>query len=454
MIDATNRWDEQYGNTGIMRSSRICFSLMLIVLFRFALWGQTTGRVSPTKGESDQKISAHLEQAEKLAQIKQYSQAITEYKLAIQEDPHNEAAFFGLALVESQVGQNDLAIESYQAALRINPELWEAEVNLGILLLTQQSVSEALLHFKKAQKINPKNFRSNYYTGRAQELLEKIGEAESNYLVALELAKEDPDKFEIHASLGSFYLKKRAWAEAEKHLLAARQYQDGAVSVDLDLAQLYYETGQSEKALELLQSANKSDDPEIDELMGRILVEKKDYEAAIRSFDLAIKHQPDPGRRQKLSLDLAQLYHELGRTEAAILLLREVAKSSQDPKVHFNLGSLYLHQHELEFAKQEFLRALQLKPDYVECYSNLGSIFLLQEKYPEAIGSLNLFKNFRPESAGTYFYLGIAFDKLNDYENAWLNYQKFLELDQGRTDKQGFQAKERMKVLEKKIKRR
>ncbi|PYV44105.1 MAG: hypothetical protein DMG06_07860 [Acidobacteria bacterium] len=437
-----------------MRLNRICFSLTIIVLFGPIFRGQTAQRVPPTKGQADKKVNLHFEQAEKLSQTKQYWQAISEYKLAIQEDPQNEAFFFGLALTQSQVGQNSQAIEAYQAALQINPGLWEAEVNLGIVLLHQQSVSEALLHFKKAQSINPRDFRTNYYTGKAQELLEKLGEAEANYLVALELAREDPDKCEIHTSLGSLYLKKKAWAEAEKHLLTARQYQGDAASVDLDLAQLYYETGQSKKALELLRSANKSNDPEMAELMGRILVEQKDYEAAIKSFDLALKYQADPGRRQKLSLDLAQLYHELGRTEVAVLLLRDVAKSSQDPKVHFNLGSLYLHQHELALAKQEFLKALQLKPDYVECYSNLASVFLLQEKYPEAIGSLNQFKNFRPETAGTYFYLGIAFDKLNDYENAWSNYQKFLELDQGKTDKQGFQAKERMKVLEKKIKRR
>src|SRR5205823_2469526 len=218
----------------------------------------------------------------------------------------NEAFFFGLALTQSQVGQNSQAIEAYQAALQINPGLWEAEVNLGIVLLHQQSVSEALLHFKKAQSINPRDFRTNYYTGKAQELLEKLVEAEANYLVALELAREDPDKCEIHTSLGSLYLKKKAWAEAEKHLLTARQYQGDAASVDLDLAQLYYETGQSKKALELLRSANKSNDPEMAELMGRILVEQKDYEAAIKSFDLALKYQADPGRRQKLSLDLAQ----------------------------------------------------------------------------------------------------------------------------------------------------
>jgi tetratricopeptide (TPR) repeat protein len=397
---------------------------------------------------------SHLNLAEKLADAKQYLQAISEYKLALQETPNDESALFGLAIAQAKAGQNPDAIQSYLTVLKVNPKLWEAEVNLGILLLSQQSTPEALTHFQNAQSINPKNFRVQYYTAKTQELTGDIAHAETSYLQALDLAQENSDRFEINASLGSLYLRKKSWPEAERHLLAARQLPGQTVTLDLDLAQLYYETGQPEKALDLLRSANKSDDPEIHELMGRILIAKKDNDQAIQSFELALKSQKDPERRRNLSLDLAQLYQQQGRTQDAISLVDTIAKSSDDPRIHFTLGTLHLHDRQFEPARQEFLRALQLKPDYVECYSNLGSVFLLEEKYPAAVEALGRFKALRPQVAGTYFYLGIAYDKLDDYPNAWAHYQKFLDLDQGKTDKQGFQARERMKVLEKKIKKR
>jgi Flp pilus assembly protein TadD len=340
--------------------------------------------------------------------------------------------------------------------LQINPKLWQAEINLGMVLLNQQNASEANDHFKIAQALNPKSFRASYYAGKAQELLQKHSEAEADYLSALRLAEEDPDKFDIHASLGSLYLKKRNLAEAEKYFLLARQYEKEPGGVDLNLAQVYSEQGQLDKALDILRSlmAVKPQDPEVHELIGRLLVQKKDFQAGISSFELAIKYQLDPGRRQTLFLEIAQACQQLGQTGKAISYLKEVAKTSADPVVHFNLGTLYLHEREFESAKEEFLRALQLNPGCSECYSNLGSIFLLQEKYPEAVAALTRFTQAKPENAGTYFYLGIAYDKLMDYQNARSNYQKFLELDQGKTDKQGFQARERMKVLEKKIKTR
>jgi tetratricopeptide (TPR) repeat protein len=400
--------------------------------------------------------NSHFDRAEKLLQEGNYSEAISEYKLSIQENPKDEAAYFGLALAQSQAGQVSQAIQSYQAALQINPKLWQAEINLGMVLLNQQNASEAHVHFKKAQALNPKSFRASYYAGKAQELLQKHSEAEADYLLALGLAEGDPDKFDTCASLATLYLKRRNLAEAEKYFLLARQYQKEPGGVDLNLAQVYSDQGQLDKALDLLLSlmAVKPQEPEIHELMGRLFVEKKDFQAGISSFELAIKYQLDPARRQNLFLEIAQACQQLGQTGRAISYLKEDSKTSTNPGIHFSLGTLYLHERDFEPAKEEFLRALQFNPDCSECYSNLGSIFLLQERYPEAVAALTRFREAKPENAGTYFYLGVAYDKLMDYQNAWSNYQKFLELDQGKTDKQGFQARERMKVLEKKIKKR
>ena len=183
-------------------------------------------------------------------------------------------------------------------------------------------------------------------------------------------------------------------------------------------------------------------------------MKKGSHEAAIAALEKALKHQTDAQTRQGISLELAQAFQKLNQPDKAIALLQPVASQSNDASLHFHLGTLYLQQRTFDAAAQSFLRALQLKPDCAECYSNLGSVFMLQEKYPEAITAFSRFKAARPDAAGAYFYLGIAFDKLDDVENAIVHYQRFLALDQGKSDKQSFQARERMKVLEKRRKKR
>src|SRR5215470_7887242 len=126
----------------------------LTLLFSASGQSRPDGGLSPS---ASQAVS-HFDQAENLAKTQKYVQAISEYRLASQENPDDEAALFGLAMAQSQIGQNAEAIRSYLSILKLDPSVWEAEVNIGILLLKQQNGSDALTHFQKAERLRPSNF--------------------------------------------------------------------------------------------------------------------------------------------------------------------------------------------------------------------------------------------------------------------------------------------------------
>jgi len=410
------------------------------------------GRVSSNQRTD---LSSHYERAEVLLKESRFAEAIAEYKSSLEDHPENEAAYFGMALAQTQAGLTKEAVLSYEAALKINPQLWEAETNLGMLLMNEQNFDRALTHFQKALALNPKSFQSAFFSAKALESLSQWKQAAEAGLRALPLAEDSAAKFEVLASLGVVYLKGGFPDEAEKHFVAARQYGSDP-AIDLELARIHLRKAEYDKSAELLEplAIKHPEDPSIQELLGRVLSKKGSFEAAIRALEMALKHQPDAQARQGLVLELAQAFQKLNQPDKAITLLQPVASQSSDASLHFHLGTLYLQQRTFDTAAQSFLRALQLKPDCVECYSNVGSVFMLQEKYPEAITALSRFKAARPDAVGTYFYLGIAFDKLDDVENAISHYQRFLVLDQGKSDKQSFQARERIKVLEKRKKKR
>ncbi|HEX2523810.1 MAG TPA: tetratricopeptide repeat protein [Terriglobia bacterium] len=416
----------------------------------------TKAKTRSTGGSTESERPSHFENAERLSKEGNFLESIQEYKLSLEDYPENEAALFGMALAQAQAGLVQEAEQSYRAALKINPKLWEAETNLGMLLLKQQRFEDALPHFKRAQELNPQSFHTSLFTAKVLESLGRLPEARDQYQQALPLAHNAAEKLEVHLSMGQIYLKTRSWAEAEEHLAAAKQYQSDTTALDVELAQLYLQTGENDKCVALLQplAERLPGNAEIQELLGRAYAKTGSLDKASGALELALAQQRDSRRRQSISFQLAQAYQELGQMEKAIQVLLPVAGSSADSKLHFHLATLQLQRRDLDAALQSFLRALQLDPNCADCHSNLGSIFMLQQKYPEAIQAFTQFKVARPEIAGTYFYLGIAFDKLNDVENAFAHYQKFIELDQGKSDKQSFQARERMKVLEKRIKKR
>lgn len=435
--------------------SAVLFLIPLLFLVPNPCAGQSKTKTPDGKPSQPGSLPSHFEKAEILLKEGKFVEAIAEYKSSLEDHRENEAAYFGMALAQTQAGLAKEAVLSYEAALKINPQLWEAETNLGMLLMNQQSFEQALPHFQKALDLNPKNFQSAFFAAKALELLNRWKEAAEAGLKALPLAEDAATKFELHASLGAIYLKAGSLDEAVKHLETARQFGSDA-AVDVDLARLYFQKSKYDKSAELLEplTVKHPEDAAIHELLGRVWLKKGSSDAAIGALEKALKLQTDAQTRQGIALELAQAFQQLNQPDKAIALLQPVASQSDDASLHFHLATLYLQQRSFDAAAQSFLRALQLKPDCVECYSNLGSVFMLQEKYPEAITAFSRFKAARPDAAGAYFYLGIAFDKLDDVENALLHYRRFLALDQGKSDKQSFQARERIKVLEKRRKKR
>jgi protein O-GlcNAc transferase len=418
--------------------------------------GKSSGKASEGKPhQEDPNLTDHFENAQKLLNEGKFEEAVQEYRLLLESQPDNDAALFGMALAFTHLGKTSEAIQSYEAALQINPKLWQAELNWGIILFSQQDYEGAIAHFQKAANTNQGNFQAIFLKGKAQELTGDLVNAMASLLQALPLAKAEKDQHDVHATLGSIYLKQRNWKEAENHLTLAREDEKKNTLLDLELAQVYFETDQIEKCVSLLKplaDANPQE-AEAQEMMARILVKKGDAPGAIPYFQLAINQQTDKKRRQNLMLDLALAYEKSGKTDQAMVIFKEEAAGSDNPQLLFHIGTVCLHQKDYNCAIQSFLTALQLKPDFIDCYSNLGAILILVEKYPEAIVALSKFKEARPGIPGTYFYLGLAYDNLKDIPNAMSNYQKFLELDQGKSDVQDFQARERLKVLKKSRKR-
>jgi Tfp pilus assembly protein PilF len=77
----------------------------------------------------------------------------------------------------------------------------------------------------------------------------------------------------------------------------------------------------------------------------------------------------------------------------------------------------------------------------------------LEEKYPAAANLLEQIIRSDSTTPGNYFFLAMCYDKMSVPDQAYANYQKFLELDQGKNDIQDFQARQRMRILEKRRKK-
>jgi len=102
------------------------------------------------------RASAHFIYGSALANDKKFDQAKAEYQKAIQLDPKAIQPVVQLARVYEVTGNLDAALNTYQQALAIQPDMsQQLHVNLGNIYLQKNDLTNALKSYQDALKINP-----------------------------------------------------------------------------------------------------------------------------------------------------------------------------------------------------------------------------------------------------------------------------------------------------------
>src|SRR5687767_110632 len=101
-------------------------------------------------------------EAVRALEAKQYPAAIAHLKGAAAKSPKDHQILFNLALAYSLNGQEELAVAEYVKVLELQPELYAAQLNLGILLHANKP-DAALPYLEAARKAKPSEFSPAFY---------------------------------------------------------------------------------------------------------------------------------------------------------------------------------------------------------------------------------------------------------------------------------------------------
>ena len=75
----------------------------------------------------------------------------------------------------------------------------------------------------------------------------------------------------------------------------------------------------------------------------------------------------------------------------------------------------------------------------------------MAENYPPALAALDRIAALNAEKPGHVFLRAIVLDKIHDVKPALASYQRFLEMSKGENPDQEWQARQRIKTLEREI---
>lgn len=122
----------------------------------------------------------------------------------------------------------------------------------------------------------------------------------------------------------------------------------------------------------------KSKFPEIIKNIALIYVQNGENEKALQAMAVARAESPDD---LNLLLTEANVYYTMGDTPKFKELLEvAIQKDPMNPELQYNLGVISSETDDYEGSKKYYLKAIELKPDYINAYVNLSALILGQEE--------------------------------------------------------------------------
>jgi tetratricopeptide (TPR) repeat protein len=100
---------------------------------------------------------------------------------------------------------------------------------------------------------------------------------------------------------------------------------------------------------------------------------------------------------------------------------------------HFNLGVINFKEKNLDEAEKNYVDALTIKPDDLDARQNLSAIYILQERYDEAIDQLKKVIESNPDDDTTLenanFNLGVAYLRQKKYKESLSAFESAIQIE-------------------------
>jgi len=418
--------------------------------------------------EPQDPIAAQLDQAETAMQNNDFAAAETSLQKIIAAKPDNFRAWFDLGYVYNATHRRDQAVDAYRKSVSLNPNVFESNLNLGLLLAQQGVRTEAAKYLKAATQLKPTTHpeeslaRAWLALGRVLQPTDPQ-QALAAYGLAAKLNDKDPAP---HLVAGDLLLDQKDFDAAAREFQAAAVIDPKSPDALAGLANVYIarkKFADAEAALNKALLADPANDTARAQLARVLAAEGKTDAAAAE-----LKKSLQAGANPQAELELGVLYGKAGNDTEAEHWLREAAagfdgilkvyRQRQTPpdssaiansaEAHYQLGSLLLHEKKFPEAQQELLLAVKLRPEFGDAYGNLAVAAASNKNYQLALQALDARAKYLPDIPATYFLRAATFDNLKAVPQAVEYYQKFLATADGKFPDQEWQARHRLIALD------
>jgi tetratricopeptide (TPR) repeat protein len=362
--------------------------------------------------------------------------------------PEEAYGFFQLGYAHTGQKNWEQARQAYARATKLDPKMGAAHLNLGLIVLEHGEASDAVEPLRRAAELLADRAHVKFLLGSALEKSGQTKEAVTRYRAAIAQDAQNP---EFHLALGRVLLNQGDFAGAQASFGAALKIRADVAQARLGLAQTLI--GQSHLAQAAMELENylrlvPGDSATLGQY-ARLLLELGQPQKTLAALDAAGSAVTTDPASLKLRAEALLLLRRF--EEAAQILGQILAAEPENADVRALLGRLHLEKKDFPAAEKELLAALRLQPQHTDALRDLASTYYLGERYEAALRMQDLLAQRETPNAFFWFVRGTCFDKLGKKLEALEAYEKFVAMDQGRSEKQDFQARQRIRIIRREL---
>ncbi len=371
-------------------------------------------------------------------QRKEYKQAITAYRKAIELDRDNLDAIRGLAQNLLNDGQTDAALEQYKIIAESNPEDAQTYLRMAEIYRRNGKFDLALENLKKAESMVqdsmevPYNMAAVYQAqGRyddaaqiLQDLVKKTDKADNSYSQS-----EKNNRAVFLERLGTVYRDNNNEQQAiETFQKMLPLGDDNAERGYQQIIDTYREAKQWQKATDAAKEATQKlpNDRGLKMVYAAQLADMGQVDAGLEQVKSLLD---GTAQDRDVYINLAQMYTRLKRwpeAEAALDKAAQLSTKEEDKEyVEFLRGSTYERQKKYDQAEEVFRKVLAADPQSAAVLNYLG--YMLADrgvKLDEALIMIKKAVDLDPANGAYLDSLGWAYFRLGKYELAEDNLMK------------------------------
>lgn len=353
-------------------------AILAVVILSVVTWKQTgywKNSVSLFRHAievTENNFVAHANLGTVLRKDGKNDQAIAHFRKSLAISPNQPDVYMALGLALDEQGNAEKALACLQKSVLLDPEYYDAQYNLGTFLLKKGEWDQAIFHLKKATRLDPGSDQAQFNLAKAffQKKQYQFALIHAQKAIAL-----SPEHENAHQIAGAILFEQGKFKDAQKHFNTILSLNQSAVEalqysgviflkqnrIDKALASfkkalIYDPTNKKSKQLlrkiekklatsekKILQElGKKSYNPRLYNQLGKIYQIQNLDEKAIESYKLIIDRHPESIESIYAIYNLASIYADQGKYQAAIFYMEQALSFQPDNPVHdYNIACMY-----------------------------------------------------------------------------------------------------------------